>query len=135
MPSTAGRGRQQDPAVSRNLFDDDLGGACDKDEQHPCGTVACLAGTMVLLDNPKTYRRLIKREEGMPERAARIAGLTIFQQNSLFYLLAWPREFFKQYDFMRRPAPLLSSRERNEIFRHRALSLRDRIKHFFRTGL
>lgn len=89
------------------------------ESEPPCGTVACIAGTVKLLVSPP------KRWKNFFEDADRFAAdaleLTLNQQNALFDSYAWPPNFRARYQNSRIPET-------------RAQVTCERIDHFIATG-
>lgn len=94
----------------------------NKDKAHPCGTVACIAGTAVLIENPRLMKRWLNGEAGwgMMEKGAELIGLTPLQSYRLFIQSSWPRRFSNGYDQAKRPET-------------RAKWFTSRIDHFIKT--
>lgn len=101
------------------------------DEDHPCGAVACIAGTAVLLESRKKFLRVQKRhlkwlfsEPGEQSpffvAAASRLGLTGDQAERLFMPAGWPARLLERYQAAFEPAD-------------RALILNERIELFIKT--
>jgi hypothetical protein len=88
----------------------------------PCGTVACIAGWVVMLgDKSFVPDSLLQTYASIPLRAQKLLGIGEMQSLKLFLGVNWPREFRVQYGFaIGKPAEA-------------AVAVR-RIDHFIRTG-
>lgn len=102
---------------------DTWGKLVDGDDEHPCGAVACLAGNAVLLEEPKTFRKLVEspNREEIQDVARELLWLTDVQAHRLFHLDSWPYGFFLYYTNPKAEA------------NDRAAVLRDRVEHFIST--
>lgn len=65
----------------------------------PCGTVACIAGTICLLKNPDIKIDDVRTTLNIMKQAAGFAGLNNFQCERLFYASAWPSRFRNELDW------------------------------------
>lgn len=101
-----------------------------KDDDHPCGAVACIAGTAILLTSARSFRRLAR--DGCVgdwfHKAAKILGLNNAQAERLFYpdrplceLRVWPRKRWLSYKEAR-------------TYKARARVVYNRILHFIKTN-
>lgn len=104
-------------------FDQDTFG--NKTTNVRCGTECCIAGTAVLLDNPRKFLRGI--DEYGPKipvaaMARHVLGLTVAQGDKLFCASdEWPAQFATRYE----------NTEPNT--KRRARVAYDRIMHFIKT--
>lgn len=104
-------------------YDQDTFGTFDT-ERSRCGTQCCIAGTALLLENPRRYlRALMGEKDGCIERnAARALELSKAEARQLFYPSdLWPEPFQSRY----------ANTEPNT--KKRARVAYDRIMHFIKT--
>lgn len=101
------------------------------DAREQCGTTACIAGEVCLLNNTATldhdgFVHAKKREEfrGWEDEAVTALGITPLQGKKLFYVEHWPKEFRKRYHAC----------TDKEDFAGAACVAAERIKHFVQTG-
>lgn len=100
----------------------------DKNKSHPCGTVACIAGTAVLLTKPDLVQKFIECERiGRDAPSLELAGqkalrLTEIQASTLFMPWNWPKDFYERLE--RVPS---GTKAYSEVFCNR-------IDHFIKTN-
>ena len=76
----------------------------DKDYKSPCGTVACLAGEMIICSERSLRKGLDLLWDAndigqVPDTAQRMAGLTDDEASDLFYSTNWwPTRFHNRYE-------------------------------------
>lgn len=102
---------------------DTWGKLVEIDEEHPCGTVGCIALQVVLIEEPKTFRKLVKSpyRDDIQDVARLLLDLNLGQARRLFHLDAWPYGFFLDYT-----NPKAKTNDRAAV-------LRDRVEHFIST--
>jgi len=104
---------------SRNALDELPGG---------CGTAACLAGAIccvALANKPSVLSK--QQDDGKLDtenRGRRLAGLTMGQANSLFFVANWPDKYTRMYQRGK-------DEERLSII---AAAVGARVRYFLRTG-
>ena len=104
-------------------FDQDTYGSLNEDRSR-CGTQCCIAGTTLLLENPRRYLRTLHvgSDTSISREAAKALGLTEEEAQELFNPAElWPEEFARRYD---RTEPNTKKRARVAY---------DRIMHFIKT--
>jgi hypothetical protein len=73
---------------------------CELDDEAPCGTVACLAGEIIICSERKTQDGIDKlhRTSSVGVAARNLAGLNFWEGHALFYSpSSWPESFSDRY--------------------------------------
>lgn len=97
-----------------------------KDKEHPCGAVACICATALLLEKPADFRGLVNGElSDWHAHGREILDLSLHQADRLFDRFNWPDSFRIAYgeESERRKHPVKSAKV-----------LKKRILHFIKTN-